>query len=123
MTTEEMTERLIERVRQMKSGVSFVDLVDAIGEEARGEHSIESGLPQLKNIVWWSGLSETFIAAFASREFRDVVEPYSCSVLVYMFDGAMLGLPLAKRQRPYKKPHWMPMTFALKKMRGERKCK
>jgi len=37
----------------------------------------------------------------------------SCSVLVYVADGIMSGLPVAKRLQPYKSPRWLPVTFDL----------
>ena len=65
------------------------------------------------NIVLWSGLSDEGIAVL-----QDVLE-MGCEYaptppLVYLVDGSMLNLPLAKSARKYKKPHWLPVLIKRK---------
>lgn len=37
------------------------------------------------------------------------------TLLCYLSDGAMVDLPVAKRVREYKKPHWIPIEFSIKR--------
>jgi len=110
MTPQEMSEKIVQCVRE-KGGTSFVELMRAVGPEAEGDISMEA--PPGYNIVWWSGMSETFVDALELA--RSYIEPTPTSVLVYAIDGGMLGLPIVKQARRYKKPHWVPMVFNLRK--------
>jgi hypothetical protein len=46
----------------------------------------------------------------------------SNSLLVYIFDGRLLSLPVARHPRPgrkpYAKPHWLPVTYSYKEPGG-----
>jgi hypothetical protein len=89
-------------------GLSFVNLKDAIGADADGETEIDHG--EFDNIVFWTGMSLEFVAAFRELMTERVIELNSTPSLTYMIDGRMLRLPLAKRLRHYKEPHWAPVT-------------
>src|SRR5229473_2628688 len=115
MTTEEMTEKIIEFVRGYQPA-SLVELVRCLGKEAEGEMTMH--LPNRPNIILWMGLSNTFIDAFlaAKREvFLDTTH-----FMIYAMDGGMLNLPIAKRygKADYKKPHWLPIVLSIKKSEG-----
>jgi hypothetical protein len=110
MTVGEMAEGMVETVRRIGGGVTFAELVSAIGEEANGDR--ELGWPQL-NVVLWTGVSENFIHSFNRAKERIVPAP--TQVLTYAMDGTLLQLPIAKQlKKPYKSSHWLPFMFWLR---------
>ncbi len=112
MTTEEMTEKIIEFVQGYQPA-SLVELIRYLGEEAQGEMMMH--LPNRPNIILWMGVSDAFINAFiaAKREvFLDTTH-----FMIYAMDGGVLRLPIAKRfgKTDYKKPHWLPVVLSIKR--------
>lgn len=108
---EQMADEISAMVRKYKSGVSFVELMKTVGPDAEGDYSME--LPP--KYVWWTGMSETFVEAIEIVRKRGEIEPTPTSHLVYFVDGKVLRMPLAKSTHGYKKPHWVPMVFGLKR--------
>lgn len=107
MTVEEMSQRIVDVVRNIGGGVSFVEIVDAIGGEAEGD--LQLGWEDL-NVVLWSGVSETFINALSLA--KQHIYPHASDFMVYMMDGAVPDMPVAKQlKKPYKEPHWLPVVF------------
>jgi hypothetical protein len=109
-TPREMADVMLDTIREDR-GVSFVELKRMFGSEAHGDLVI-----QLRhNIVLWCDVSQTFFEAF--QLIIPEVEMYPTSLLVYMVDGCILQLPIAKRlpKTGYKIPHWAPVTFSPKK--------
>jgi hypothetical protein len=39
------------------------------------------------------------------------IHPVPTSRLTYIIDGKFLSLPIAKNERHYKKPHWLPVVL------------
>jgi hypothetical protein len=110
MTVEKMAERIVETVKTIGGGVTFAEIVNAIGEEASGDRQL--GWPDL-NLVLWSGVSEDFIKAFTLA--KPHIYPVPTQFLVYAMDGMFLDMPVAKHlTKPYKKPHWLPVVFWLR---------
>jgi hypothetical protein len=109
MTTREMADKIVSLVRERGSGVSFVEITKSLGDAAEGD--MEYGMID-RNIIWWSGVNEQFVDAM-NLAMSDI-EPYPCSVLVYLIDGRMLKMPLVKSNRSYKKSHWLPITFSVR---------
>jgi hypothetical protein len=85
--------------------VSFAEIVLQFGE---GDETIE-----LKdyNIVLWANLRSDVAEAILEllRERKLFLIP--THVLVYIIDGRVLSLPVAKRLRKYKKLHWLPVVL------------
>jgi hypothetical protein len=107
MTVEEMSQRIVAAVRDIGGGVSFVEIVSAVGEEAKGDLRI--GWPEL-NVQLWFGVSEDFINAFNLA--KQHIYPHSSDFMVYMMDGAVPDMPVAKQLRKrYKEPHWLPVVW------------
>jgi hypothetical protein len=107
MTVAEMRNKIVSTV---SSGdyVSFAELMQACGGEARGDLTME-----LKdNLVLWSGVSQLFNDAFKLS--LESIEPKPTTPLTYLIDGMSLNLPVAKTNRAYKHPHWLPVTFRLR---------
>lgn len=109
----DMVEEIIEIMREMKSGVSFVDLENRLGAKAKGDYQYEI----LPNVVLWSGMSIEFASALRDERIRDALEIAPTPLLVYLADGKVLNLPIAKRppRNGYREPHWAPVTLRLRK--------
>jgi hypothetical protein len=106
MNAIEMADKITDLVLR-KRNVTFIELVNEIGEEAIGESSIAN--EELK-VVFWDGISKIFYDAL-QLAMQDKVESGPCHYLVYFFDGTALQLPIAKRLRAYKNWHWLPTIF------------
>jgi hypothetical protein len=68
-------------------------------------------LTPASNVVLWSGISPA-----AADALKLLLEAGEChfrptSALTYLCDGMMLKLPLVKRSRHYKTPHWCPCVL------------
>lgn len=67
-------------------------------------------------ILTWVGISEAFIEAL--QEIQPHVEQVPASLLVYLIDGKVPRLPIAKRVHRYKQPHWAPVCLRPKPLGG-----
>jgi len=101
-----LKEKIAEMVVSL-GGVSFVELSGIPGFGGDREMCIES-----KNIVLWCGVSREACEAIEELKAEGVIEARPTSRLVYMLDGRVPALPLAKQNRAYKSPHWCPITFS-----------
>jgi hypothetical protein len=61
--------------------------------------------------VLWQGVTEAAAAAIGELHRRQLIHPVPTPLLVYMVDGTIPRLPIAKQFRHYKKPHWLPVVF------------
>jgi len=89
--------------------VSFVEIKRLLGEVSRGETWLS--LPKHPNIILWPNISQAMADALTSLVKTGRLHMHPSSVLVYFADGESLNLPLAKKDRQYKKPHWLPVVF------------
>jgi hypothetical protein len=95
--------------------VSFPELerwLTGRGIDVAGNYALDLG----RNVVIWAGVSQQFCDIF--DELRPHLDFIPCSsLLVYLIDGKMLGLPIAKRppRNGYAKPHWAPATLRTKR--------
>lgn len=93
--------------------VSFVEAERVAAEHGvSGEsgHGLESST--VNNVVFWVG-GEAFIELMRHVLSEKRVHLHPSTMLVYLVDGKVLTLPLAKRPptNGYSKPHWAPMTL------------
>jgi hypothetical protein len=64
------------------------------------------------NIVFWGGISEEAVDALNALVYVEKrAHWHPCTPLIYLIDGAMVRLPIARKMKVYKKPHWCPMTL------------
>ena len=70
---------------------------------------------KVSNIVIWSGMSQEAVDALEVIRKEGEYKLISTPVLTYLIDGAAPNLPIAKRARHYKKPHWSPALLRKKK--------
>jgi hypothetical protein len=61
------------------------------------------------NVVMWVGLSKE--GADVIKKFIAEQRVEACEWMAYLIDGSMLSLPIVKRNRTYKKPHWLPIKL------------
>jgi hypothetical protein len=100
-----------DQLKRSPTGNSFVDLMNAcrkVGIDPEGD----VGLKLKENLYVWAGVSDDFSDAY--RELWDGHEIKGCptTAMIYYIDGQTLTLPVAKKYRPYKKPHWYPIAIA-----------
>ena len=92
---------------------SFAELQRDLGQYFTVDGNCTLVLDADTNCVVWDGVSVQFIEAVVEllREKRLIA--VSCHWLVYLHDGCVLRMPVAKRPPScgYKKPHWMPATL------------
>lgn len=74
------------------------------------------------NVILWLGMSEAFADAIKQLQREKRIWAWPSSLMVYMIDGGMLRLPIAKRlaEKGYKREHWLPVTFRIQEPRGRK---
>jgi hypothetical protein len=110
MTVTEMANRIVSAVSK-QDHISFVGLVEECGPEASGDCTLEGK----DNLILWFGVSEMF--AEALKLACDRIDVALANPFVYWVDGKVPNLPVAHQERAYQKPHWMPVTFLIKRQR------
>ena len=101
-----LKESIYEKIKM--GGVSFVELGQIEG--FKGNLCLNS--VRHPNLIFWTEISEEATDALdeLTKENKITISP--TSALVYMCDGAMPKLPIAKpRQRVFKNPTWVPIVF------------
>lgn len=87
-------------------GISFVELENRFDMKGNMEWGFED-----KNIWFWFGMSEGAIAALKGLLDAGRIQMKRTTILVYMCDGAVPRMPIAKQIRKYKSEHWLPIVF------------
>lgn len=101
-------------VNRQQTGTSMVEIVNALradGHDTEGDLGMEH--PRVPNGYVWAGINRTVVDALNELFTARLVHYYPTTPLVYMVDGAMLRLPIAKRPPSggYKEPHWIPVVI------------
>lgn len=91
--------------------VSFVEIerhLESQGAKYRGDMCFQS---QHENLVFWCGMSDEFVGLVQRllREELAFMEAEANGHVAYSMDGCTMPFPIAKRFRPYKKIHWLPV--------------
>jgi hypothetical protein len=100
-------EAVLQFIKERGDNVTFAELSRMDG--ASGHYVFELG----ENVVCWSGISKELCDALRDLREADRIHFASTSHLTYLIDGATLNLPLVKRVRAYRKPHWLPVVVKL----------
>ena len=87
--------------------VSFVELEQHI-PAFRGDYCYGH---QANNILFWPECSLESINAIRELINEGCISMSLTTPLVYMHDGRMTSLPVAKRIMTYKTPRWLPVVF------------
>jgi len=101
-------ENLLEFVTNFRKFASFIEIVQSF-EGAKGDLSF--GFDD-KNIWLWTGISRELADILEELIIGEKIGMCLCPVFVYLADGGMLNMPLAKRNMKYKAPRWCPVTFS-----------
>lgn len=110
-TAEEIRDVILAFAKQRQTGISFVELVEAVGEEdAKGDLEWYLEDKNFSNCLLWAGISQRFIDGM--RMARPHLEIHPAHILVYFCDGRVPRLPIAKSAKHYKTPHWIPAVFS-----------
>lgn len=103
-----MDQAILDLIAGRGGGVSFIELCQRI-EGFAGERACTLN----GSLVLWEGVSDAGIEALGRLQTRGRIACVACSPLVYLSDGQMLRLPIAKRRNhTYKQPHWYPVTLS-----------
>lgn len=105
-------------VKEMKEkgyrSMSFVEierLFEEYGYDYRCDEKDAMRLEGYQNLyVWvgWNSAAQKAITLLMKGDYHmSQVEPF-----IYLIDGKMVNLPIAKSVRSYKSPHWMPCVIA-----------
>lgn len=97
---------IVEMLRSKGDGVSMVELSRI--PEFTGD-MVLFGEP---GCVIWTRCTQEAITALRRLMDSQQVLIRQTQPLVYLVDGGTIDLPLAKRLRPYKHPHWLPVALS-----------
>lgn len=103
-----MKQQILECIK--KGGVSFVELQNEV-PHFRGEMWIRNE----KNHVYWSNISPEAAQILINLEKENLIKKELCDPIIYACDGGWLPLPIAKMDKAYKNPHWLPITYSIVK--------
>jgi hypothetical protein len=109
-----LADAVVEYVRA-NDWVSFPELQQRLGAylETGGDVCLELRT----NLVVWAGMSQAFADLVQGLLAAGRLSLHPASVMTYLIDGGMLRLPLAKRDREYRKPHWSPACLRVVPLR------
>jgi hypothetical protein len=108
-TVNEIKNRLFELIKE-KPGTSFAEILRDI-PEAKGEYAFTVG--KFENLFMWVGLTSESIKALIQLEQENSIKFKPVPLWVYLNDGLILELPIAKKIKNYKKPRWIPAVIEL----------
>lgn len=102
---------ILKLIRQ-KQDVTFVELAREIPGFTDTAGGLDMAVTEWENVILWTDLSREAIQAMRELEADGVIDAHLCGVFVYLIDGAVLSLPIAKPKRSYRKPRWLPVTWS-----------
>ena len=90
-----MQQAILDLIARLGGGVSFIELCQRV-EGFAGPHACTLN----GHVVLWQGVSDAGIEALSQLQANGQIAFVACSPLVYLIDGQMLRLPIAKRHPP-----------------------
>lgn len=114
MTVEELGNKLVEFIQKEKTGISFAEInrfFERQDIKYKGEQAIT--MPEHPSIIYWANWNELAvnIYLYALDKLEGKLQMKSCSHLIYMIDGMIPTMPVAKSIRDYKNDHWLPIVM------------
>jgi hypothetical protein len=107
-----MADKIFALLRE-RDNVSFAELDRLIEGFHGGDVSLSLEGPKHSNIIMWTNMTKEGADAIEELRAAKLVRADPSVPLVYLVDGAMLKLPLAKARHHYKQPHWAPTVLNL----------
>lgn len=99
-------DRLVEFIRE-RDWVSFAELKSHF-RGASGDLCMGC---VYANVYTALNVSEKLAEVVNAAIEKERIYGQTCSVMVYMVDGELANIPLARSARHYKKPRWLPMAL------------
>lgn len=112
-----MAKQIVDYVRGY-GGVSFVELERNV-EGFSGDKAIY--FPDYPNLILWPWVSPEAVEALNS--ITEILEIKPCHFLVYMADGKVPDMPIARWARKYKSERWLPVVFSIRRQSEKSKGK
>jgi hypothetical protein len=117
MEIKEMADLILKTLRD-ESGATFLELVNACGDEARGNGSLH--FEERPNSILWAGTSDKFCEAF--NLVKEKLDIRSTSYLSYAWSGSLLRIPVPTDQEchdahfcgDFKEERWLPTVLTIK---------
>ena len=120
----ETAKACIKFIEEDKGNSSFVNVERIMEQNGISTQDDDKGgwfVPwdiEYDNIIVWDfnneAMAEVWRAIFKCLEADDKsMELQVSQPLVYLVDGKILALPLAKSLRHYKQPHWLPVVLSI----------
>ena len=103
---DDLTTRILREIN--KGDATFANLEDLPGFGG-GEAALMS--QNCAGIMYWAGMSHEGCDGLLNLHSEGLWHMHHISPLAYVIDGRILKLPLAKKLRPYKQPHWLPAVL------------
>lgn len=105
-------EKVVACFAKIGAGITFKDLEDDVGDEAKGDVCIF--FQNNPNLILWTEISKSFYDAVTELCDMGAIVMKPASILEYAIEGGSINIPIAKRAGyKYKSPHWMPVSFSL----------
>ncbi|MBV6341470.1 hypothetical protein [Candidatus Magnetobacterium casense] len=120
LTTEQMKEDIVWFIKH-RDYVSFAEIINRYGEQAKGEESI---LNNQYNIILWANMSSILADSILSLIKDGDIHKHPASLLTYLADGMLPTFPMVRRlpRIAYKSPRWLPVCFRPGASCGEKEC-
>jgi hypothetical protein len=110
MNREDIYKKIVDYVREYK-GVTFVEIERILKDNdipVKGEAQF-GWLDQ--NILFWGGMSKEMLDIVEHLIRTKQIYCHPASVLIYLADGRIPAMPIAKKDKKYKESHWLPICF------------
>ena len=109
MNTQELVDQVVAHINAVQY-VSFAGIRRLLEPHIPISGELAACSPENNNIILWAGMSQEFFDVIKELTFARGVYRHPSTPLVYMIDGALPLLPVAKNVK-HKTPHWAPITF------------
>lgn len=109
-----MKEKILNLVKSNGGGTSFVELQNGINGFV-GKYAFSSERLAEKNIWMWFTCSNEAVDALSELVKERKIFLKATSFWVYLVDGCVPGIPMAKQSRKYKKERWLPTVLNIEK--------
>lgn len=107
----ELGEKLVNRMYELKNTISFVELEHFfIENDVDYEGSVKIVSNTYENLTLWEGWNQLAVDVYlyVMNKLDDKLHFYKCDPIVYLVDGKVIQLPVAKLEQNYVSERWLP---------------
>lgn len=101
-----MKQLIINKIEELGSNVSFVDLMALPGSAGYEEVSIKE-----MNWVYWGNVSYDLCMALHELQSEGLIKYDPTDQMTYVIDGITINLPLVRKGIKYDSPRWLPVVL------------